>query len=236
MVDTAGVSGADDIESEEDAARLLEIDVDADDDVLDSAFRDASLETHPDTGDDPEIFKAVKKAKDILAGRVEPEGSGGTGQQRRDEEPDDSGQSQREQDTGTGSTGDFGGFGGRARDDTEGPDRDVVFDAVMSLLRSNTTEEKLKDRYGPLADMESVAEVLTGLIIAGGLDLGDVRKMLDEGFSFGQNMGEATGGLFGGSPTDSGIFGGGGGLGSSDPSDYMGYGAGPSADEEDDDE
>jgi hypothetical protein len=233
LVDTSGVSGADDIQSESDAARLLEIDVDADGDEINSAFRDASLETHPDLGGDPEIFKAVKKAEDILEGRVEPE-EDTTQDQQEQEESGSSGTAT--QDPGGGGTGDFGGFAGSRQRQQEGPDPDVVFDAVFNLLETKTTEERLKDKYGPLADMESVAEVLTALIIQGGLDLGDVRKMLDEGFSFGSNMGEATGGLFGGSATDSGIFGGGSGLGSSDPADYMSYGAARSDDDDGDGE
>jgi hypothetical protein len=232
LVDTSGVSGADDIQSESDAARLLEIDVDADDGEIDSAFRDASLETHPDLGGDAEIFKAVKKAEDILQGRVDPEGGTAQDQQQKGGRGSDGAATQ---DPGGGRGGDFGGFAGSRQRQQEGPDPDVVFDAVFNLLETQTTEERLKDKYGPLADMESVAEVLTGLIIAGGLDLGDVRKMLDEGFSFGSSMGEATGGLFGGPATDAGIFGGGGGLGSSDPADYMSYGASRSDDDDDDD-
>jgi len=241
MADTTGISGPDDIDSIDKAAQLLDVDIDASDEEVQAAYQDAVLETHPDTGGDAKLFKAVDKAKDIFDGVVDPpevqsqqQGGGrpgatsGRGGGTAGKEPGDDS-------TAGGSGAGFGGFGPNTGSDTEGPRRDVVLRAITDLLEANTTEEGLKDKYGSNATMENVANVLTDMILSGGLDLGDVKKMLDDDLEFGANFGKATGGLFGGGSTSSGIFGGGGGLGSSDPQDYMQWGSGRrhSDDEED---
>lgn len=244
MVDTTNVEEPDDLTSKQRAAELLEVEVGVSEDELQSAYQDAVLESHPDTGGDAELFKAVDDAREILLGERQPVGSSGPnnnggGTQTRP------GTTGRGGAGGTGATGasgagqaGFGGFGGDTGQRQDGPDREVIYNAIRNLLRQQTSEERLKDKYGPEASMENVAAILTELIIAGGIDLGDVRKMLNDDFQFGSNLGEATGGLFGGDATGSGIFGGGGGLGSTDPNDYMGYGSsrGAGAGDDDDDE
>lgn len=242
MVDTTGISGPDDVDTRQAAAQLLEVDVDASEDEIQSAYQEAVLETHPDTGGSAEMFKAVDQAKDILDGVVEPSGSGTSSGPSRSSGPrgrqggSPPGGAGGSAGTAAGSGTGFGGFGQNTRAGREGPDRDVVYNAMRNILRQNTDEETLKDKYGPNASMENVAEILTDLIMAGGMTLGDVKKMLDESSDFGTNFGEATGGLFGG-PTGSGnIFGGGGGLGSTDPNDYMSYGSARSKARDDDEE
>jgi len=243
MVDTTGISGPEDITSIQKARQLLEVDADASESEVQSAYQDAVLETHPDTGGDAELFKAVDDAKDIIDGEIDPaEGpdSGGTrpGTGPSRSGPTDPGGASTQGQGATGGSGTgFGGFGASRTRDDDGPDREVILNGVRNLLRQNTDEETLKDKYGPNASMENVAEILTDLIIAGGIELGDIRKMLNDEFEFGSNLGDATGGLFGGSSTSGNIFGGGSGLGSSDPRDYMSYGAGKgfSGDDDDDD-
>jgi len=242
MVDTTGISGPDDLTSIEKARQLLEVSSDASDSEIQSAYQDAVLETHPDTGGDAELFKAVDDAKDIIDGEIDPaessdSGSGrsGTGPSRSG--PTDPGGTSTQGQGSTGGAGSgFGGFGADTGRQTEGPDREVVLNGVRNLLRQNTDEETLKGKYGPNASMENVAEILTDLIMAGGLELGDVQKMLNDEFEFGTNLGDATGGLFGGSTGAGNIFGGGSGLGSSDPRDYMSYGAGKGYGDDDDDD
>lgn len=262
MVDATGIEGANDVLTEETAAQLLEIEPGASDDDIQAAYRDAVLENHPDNNGDPEIFKAVEQAKDILDGILSPVelqqqrqqrgedpterdpnlnqttagGRSGGGTSTQDTSTQGTGTQGSQRDTGTASGPGFGGFGGASTQQTEGPDRDVLFDAILNLLRVNTTEEGLKDKYGPNATIENVANILTDMILAGGLELGDVKKMLNDEMEFGSNFGQATGGLFGGASGAGGIFGGGGGLGSSNPRDYMQWGADRQRSDEDDDQ
>lgn len=231
MVDTTGISGPSDVTTLEKAAQLLEVDVDSPDDEVQSAYQDAVLETHPDTGGDSETFKAVDEAKDILDGTKEPSGDSGVNRTKPDRSPGGASSSAgsagtaQGQSSGGGASSGFGGFGAGGTGDRDGPDREVIYNGVRNLLRENTDEETLKGKYGPNATMENVADILTDLIIAGGIELGDIRKMLNDEFKFGDNLGEATGGLFGGSTGAGDIFGGGGGLGSGNPDDYMSYGS-----------
>lgn len=242
MVDTTGISGPEDVTSLQKARQLLEVDADSSESEIQSAYQDAVLETHPDTGGDAELFKAVDDAKDIIDGEKEPSGGSGSDRTRPDTGPSRSGGptggtgATQDQGSGGGSGAGFGGFGASTGRQSEGPDREVLFRAVKNLLTTNTTEENLKDKYGPNASIDNVADILTDLILAGGLELGDVRKMLNDEFEFGDNLGDATGGLFGGSTGAGNIFGRGGGLGSSDPRDYMSYGAGKGFGDGDDDD
>jgi len=232
MVDTTGISGPEDITSVQKARQLLEVDADASESEVQSAYQDAVLETHPDTGGDAELFKAVDDAKDIIDGEIEPADGGGSGVDSPGTGPSRGSSAGSGAGATQGSAGDsasgagFGGFGANTGRQTEGPDREVVLNGVRNLLRQNTDEETLKDKYGSNASMENVAEILTDLIMAGGIELGDIRKMLNDEFEFGSNLGDATGGLFGGTTGAGNIFGGSSGLGSSNPRDYMSYGAG----------
>lgn len=247
MVDASGINGQDDVDSREKAAQLLEVSVDATEDELSPAYRDAVLETHPDTGGSEELFKAVDKARDVLQGEADVSDLAGRGGPPPRDRPD-SGGSQAGDSRGAADEPGFGGVG--SGKSARGPGGSSGFgkkasqeivDAVETLLRQSTTEENLKDKYGEEATIENVAEILATLIQAGGIDLGDVGKMLNDDFQFGTDMGDATGGLFGGSRSGSGLFGGGGsgGMFSNDPRDYMNTGpssSGGSGDEDDDED
>jgi len=242
MVDTTAVDSPDDLTSEVAAADVLEVDVGSSEDDIKEAYQDAVLETHPDMGGNDEDFIIVNRSRDILIGEREPEGGGAGATGSTGTRPTDRGTSTGgsgsagASDAGTASGPGFGGFGANTSGRQQGPDREVIYNAMRNLLRAETDEATLKQKYGPEATMENVAEILTEMILAGGMTLGDVKKMLDVGGAFGSNLGEATGGLFGGDSASGGIFGGGGGLGSSDPADYMSYGAGQAGSDDDDDE
>jgi hypothetical protein len=208
----------------EKAAQLLEVSEDADEDDVQEAYQDAVLETHPDTGGDPDIFIAVDRARDILAGEREAQ----TGPAK-----DEAGPSGTE----TASSGRENQNEWRRAAGFNKEAGEKVLNAVTGMLNQHTTEEALKDKYGPNATIENVAEIIAAMIVNGAIDLGDISKMLNEDIRFGPNMGSATGGIFGGGHGGSGLFdGGSGGAFSNDPEDYMSYGAGGSEDEEDEDE
>lgn len=225
--DATGIDGPDDLETLQDAAQLLGVDVDASDDEIDSAYQDAVLEFHPDTGGDPELFIAVDRARDYLKGERDP--PGGRGVTQDTDEPTET------EDTSTESTSDTGGWRRAAGFDKEASK--AVLDSVKKLLRQNTTEEALKDKYGEHATIDRVANILATMIINGAIDLGDVNKMLNEGIRFGPNADAATGGIFTGDRSGGGLFGGGsGGMYSSDPNDYMNFDASPDGDEDEDED
>lgn len=244
MVDASGISGQDDVDSREKAAQLLEVSVDATEDEISSAYQDAVLETHPDTGGSEELFKAVDRARDILEGEENVSDLAGRGGPPPGDRPD-SGGAQARGSGGTDSDSGFGGVGAgssaRGAGGSQGFGKEAsqeIVDAVETLLRQTTTEENLKEKYGESATIENVAEILATLIQAGGIDLGDVGKMLNDDFQFGTDMGDATGGLFGGNRSGSSVFGGGGagGIFSSDPRDYMNTGGRGSSEEDDEDD
>lgn len=65
-----GISGPEDIQSREDALRLLGIDSSATPEDISNSMREIFSETHPDAGGTTELFQAVQLAEDALTGET----------------------------------------------------------------------------------------------------------------------------------------------------------------------
>lgn len=175
MVDELrGYSEADDVDSYADALELFGFDEEPTDDEIDDKFRDLTAEYHPDTGGSTGLFQAINRAREILEGKIQATG------QPEDvaEEEDDTGPTAETdgEDFETGGV-QFGTIGQKIPDSEIDPQRRRVRNAVKSLLRTNTSEEVLKDRYGPNADVETLSRVLGDIILMGWIDMADVENL-----------------------------------------------------------
>jgi len=82
MVDELrGITGPDEILTALDAARFMDVDVEASEEEIEDAFTELTLQIHPDQGGTQELFLALKKSKDILEG-TETAGVGAAGSSR----------------------------------------------------------------------------------------------------------------------------------------------------------
>lgn len=164
-----GFDSPGEIETEVDAAEfmgldsreLLEMDEEDSLDRISERFRELSTELHPDVGGTDELFRALQVARDELTIFVETPGD-------LDSEPGPEGEE--------GVDEPFTQESDLGREDR----RDVV-NAVRDFLEEQgITEEDLKREYGPNATMDRVVNVLSGLIITGAIDLGDVSRFVGE--------------------------------------------------------
>jgi len=221
-----GFSDPDDVETEADAALLLDLEQPVSEDDADSRFTELTLEYHPDTGGSTELFQAIDKAHKILIGERVPEAQRGPGTGAGTDGSDttaDTGPSRTGPGGGTGGTGT--GRGGtrpppgdqsdRARSQASGPSQEE-FNNIVSLIRdylqrarnSNPQIDQLIEQYG----LDNLAEVLSSLIVSGSIDLGDVEKIVGSGFdNIGSGKDERFGGggdeRFGRGPTRDDRFG-----------------------------
>lgn len=174
-----GIAGPDDIRSQEDALRLLDIDESAEVEDVSDAVTEIIPDAHPDTGGTVQLFKAVQLAEDALTGETEILRSGGRAADLTQEETLDisiGGSSGGTQDTdtpdpsgsgpfgggvgtqdddvrdgpGSGPGGDFGGFGAQEPGSSGG----VGFSGVDAEGLINEVEEILREQI----DEEDIKE------------------------------------------------------------------------------
>jgi len=230
-----GYSSPEDIISPSNAAELLDVSLDADDGEIEEAFRDTVVKAHPDQGGTPELFRAVKEAKELLdtysgAGSTA-EGDSDAGSDGRDRSP--GGETESAQ-RGTGARG-------RSGPEQEGEVDEELILSIEAMLREKMTEEQLKDKYFEDTTFREVARILASLVLSGNIDLGSLERMVTGDDRFSTNVGSATGGNF--STGGGGNFSRGGGSNfggnsraSSNPEDYMSYGDDVDPDDDENDE
>jgi len=175
-----GISEPDDIQSQEDALRLLGIDETATEDEIDEAVDDLFFEAHPDGDGTTELFQAVQLAQSALKGDtlISPSG-GGTGEMATDAmdisivgaspSSADTTVDTQEPDADT-DFGDFGGAGGSGGDtrttanDFGGFGSDEGFGGESVGFRGGpgvdpeVIVEEVKDILRENADIEAIKE------------------------------------------------------------------------------
>lgn len=233
-----GISGPEDIQTQEDALRLLDVDRDATPEEISDAMTDLYTDVHPDAGGTAELFQAVQLAEDGLTGETMILASGGrapdlTQEETRDisitggpsggrgrQPPTDDGpfgggggtqQDDVRDGPGSGPAGDFGGFGstgGFQGEDVgfQGVDAEELVNEIKNILREKVGEERLKEAYGDIANLENVSEILAAQVLQGNIDLGDIENMIG-GEDVAGSTEAATGGVYSDNP--SGPFSGG---------------------------
>lgn len=223
-----GVRTPEDIETVRDAARLLEVDMDASEDEITDAFRDIVPLVHPDQEGTAELFKAADDARELLIATSAAGSTPGTGPGT---DSPRSGAGTGTAGASPGATAGTGAAGSTAPGAGQSPGEDLV-DNIEEMLRQQMTEQELRDKYFQDTEFRDVAEILASLVLSGNIDLGSLERMVSGDERFSSNIGSSTGGNFsrgGGSNFGSS------GYASSNPDDFMGYGV-PDDDEDDDDD
>lgn len=193
-----GYSGTDDIENLGDMYRLLGLMVGADEDEIQISKRTLSGKYHPDRGGSAELMSAINTAARTIQEAIDIGGVDNpelpadstykntltpTIGDRTDVLPEDM---QRSATGGLSDSSMDDGFADAASDSGVGDeDFEIIKQAVLNRLKDSATEQDLKDRYGPAADYENMAEVLATFILMGSIDLGDIEKIVggDDRFS-----------------------------------------------------